>query len=89
MRLSFRASRAGFRGVEYLFPYEWERNQLAEQLGKHGLEQLLHNLPGGDWAGGERGIACLPGREQEFQEGAAKGFDELLLPKPKELTKLV
>jgi len=76
--------------VEYLFPYEWERNQLAEQLGKHGLEQLLHNLPGGDWAGGgERGIACLPGREQEFQEAAAKGFDELLLPKPKELTKLV
>ena len=64
-----RASRAGFRGVECLFPYEWEKEQLAEQLGKHGLEQVLHNLPAGDWAGGERGIACLPGRELEFQEG--------------------
>jgi len=64
-----RASRAGFKGVECLFPYEWEKEQLVEQLGKHGLEQVLHNLPAGDWAGGERGIACLPGREQEFQEG--------------------
>ena len=64
-----RASRAGFKGVEYLFPYEWNKEQLAEELDKYSLEQVLYNLPAGDWAGGERGIACLPGREQEFQEG--------------------
>jgi len=38
-----RASRAGFKGVEYLFPYGWSKEQLAEELGKHGLEQVLHN----------------------------------------------
>ncbi len=64
-----RASKAGFKGVEYLFPYDWEKKELAEKLEKHGLEQVLHNLPAGDWAGGERGIACLPGRVGEFQEG--------------------
>ncbi len=70
-----RASRAGFRGVEYLFPYEWEKNQLAERLDKHGLEQVMHNLPAGDWAAGERGIACVPGREQEFQEGVGLAIE--------------
>ena len=64
-----RASRAGFKGVEYLFPYEWEKEELADELEKHGLEQVLHNLPAGDWAAGERGIACLPERVGEFQEG--------------------
>lgn len=38
-----RASRAGFKGVEYLFPYGWSKEQLAQELGKHGLEQVLHN----------------------------------------------
>ena len=64
-----RASRAGFKGVEYLFPYEWEKEELVEELNKHGLEQVLYDLPIGDWASGEFGIACLPGREKEFQEG--------------------
>ena len=64
-----RASRAGFKGIEFLLPYEWEAAELVERLDKHGLEQVLFNLPAGDWAGGERGIACLPGREGEFQEG--------------------
>ena len=63
-----RASRVGFKAVEYMFPYEWRKEQLAEQLDKYGLEQVLHNLPPGNWSGGERGIACLPGREGEFQE---------------------
>ena len=63
------ASRAGFKGVEYLFPYEWGKEQLAEELAKHGLEQVLHNLPVGDWLAGERGIACLPERVGEFQDG--------------------
>jgi hydroxypyruvate isomerase len=63
------AAKAGFKGVEYLFPYAWEKQELAEQLQKFGLTQALHNLPAGDWAAGERGIACIPGREGEFQDG--------------------
>jgi hydroxypyruvate isomerase len=70
-----RASRAGFEGVEYLFPYEWPREHLAEQLERHSLKQVLHNLPAGDWGGGERGIACLPGREQEFQDGVGLAIE--------------
>ncbi len=64
-----RASRAGFEGVEYMFPYEWGKEELAQELNKHGLEQVLFNLPPGNWNAGERGIACLPGREGDFQEG--------------------
>ncbi len=70
-----RASRAGFKGVEYLFPYAWEKEELAEKLEKYGLEQVLHNLPTGNWAAGERGIACLPGREGEFQEGVGLAIE--------------
>jgi len=70
-----RASRAGFKGVEYLFPYEWEKQELAEKLDKHGLEQVLHNLPAGNWAAGERGIACLPQRVGEFQDGVGLAIE--------------
>ncbi len=63
------AEKAGFRGVEYLFPYAFPKEALAEQLAKHSLTQVLHNLPPGDWGKGERGIACLPGREGEFRDG--------------------
>jgi hydroxypyruvate isomerase len=69
-----RARSAGFRGVEYLFPYEWPAEQLAEQLQSNGLEQVLFNLPPGDWAAGERGIACLPDRIEEFRAGVEKGI---------------
>jgi len=69
------AAKHGFKAVEYLFPYEWPVEQLAEALAKNNLEQALHNLPAGDWGGGERGIACLPGREGEFQDGVAKGIE--------------
>jgi hydroxypyruvate isomerase len=68
------ARRAGFLGVEYLFPYAHEPAQLVEQLERHGLTQVLHNLPAGDWAAGERGIACLPGRTGEFQDGVGKAL---------------
>jgi hydroxypyruvate isomerase len=64
-----KAAKAGFKGVEYLFPYAWKKEQLVEKLSAFGLTQVLHNLPAGDWNKGERGIACLPGRETEFQEG--------------------
>ena len=69
------AARFGFKGVEYLFPYNWNKEGLAEKLEKHGLEQVLHNLPAGDWAAGERGIACLPGREGEFQDGVGLAIE--------------
>jgi hydroxypyruvate isomerase len=63
------AARDGFPAVEYLFPYEYPAATLAAQLKEHGLRQVLFNSPPGDWKAGERGIAALPGREQEFRDG--------------------
>jgi len=70
-----RASKAGFKAVEYMFPYEWSKEQLAGLLESNNLEQVLFNLPAGNWAGGERGIACIPGREGEFQDGVGKSIE--------------
>jgi len=70
-----KAAKAGFKGVEYLFPYAWEKEQLADKLRAFGLAQVLHNLPAGDWGKGERGIACIPGRESEFQEGVGRAIE--------------
>jgi hydroxypyruvate isomerase len=61
-----RAARAGFKGVEILFPYEHPPEALAEQAAAHGLEVALINLPTGDRDNGERGLASLPGREADF-----------------------
>src|SRR5437660_5605794 len=69
------AADAGFGAVEYLFPYPYPKEQLAENLARNGLVQVLHNLPAGDWAKGERGIACLPDRVGEFQDGVGKAID--------------
>ena len=69
------AAQSGFTGVEYLFPYAYQREQLAERLQRNRLVQVLHNLPAGDWAAGERGIACHPDRVGEFQEGVGKAID--------------
>ena len=63
------AREAGFRGVEYLFPYPHRVQDLADRLHENGLTQVLHNLPSGNWGKGERGIACLPDRVGEFREG--------------------
>jgi hydroxypyruvate isomerase len=63
------AALAGFRGVEYLFPYDLPVEAIEEQLQRHDLENVLFNLPPGDWARGERGTTCLPGREDEFRAG--------------------
>ncbi|MCU0884264.1 MAG: hydroxypyruvate isomerase [Beijerinckiaceae bacterium] len=68
------AAKAGFTGVEYLFPYDFAVEELVQRLKAHGLTQVLHNLPAGDWAGGERGIAILPGREDEFRAGVDKAI---------------
>jgi hydroxypyruvate isomerase len=70
-----KAAKSGFKGVEYLFPYAWKKEQLVEKLGAFGLTQTLHNLPAGDWNKGERGVACLPGRENEFKEGVGKAIE--------------
>ncbi|GGF51123.1 hydroxypyruvate isomerase [Azorhizobium oxalatiphilum] len=70
-----KAADAGFTGVEYLFPYAYPKEELAERLQKHGLTQALHNLPAGDWAKGERGIAVLPDRVGEFQDSVGKGIE--------------
>ena len=74
------AANAGFRGVEFLFPYAFNADQIADQLNRHQLELVLHNLPAGNWDAGERGIACHPGRSGEFQEGvgAAIGYAKVL-----------
>jgi hydroxypyruvate isomerase len=69
------AAKAGFKAVEYMSPYEYGKDQLAEQLNKHRLVQVLHNLPAGDWAKGERGIACHPDRVGEFQDGVGKAIE--------------
>ncbi|MGB8840505.1 MAG: 2-oxo-tetronate isomerase [Aliidongia sp.] len=60
------AADAGFKAVEYLFPYDFPADEIARHLTRFGLEPVLFNLPPGDWAKGERGIAALPGREAEF-----------------------
>lgn len=69
------AASAGFRGVEYLFPYDYPANDIKKQLDAHNLTQVLHNLPAGDWAGGERGIACHPDRVEEFQAGVKQAIE--------------
>ncbi len=69
------AKRAGFKGVEYMFPYGWGKEELKERLSRHGLVQVLHNLPAGNWQAGERGIACLPDREGEFQDGVGTAIE--------------
>jgi hydroxypyruvate isomerase len=69
------AAAAGFAGVEFLFPYAWPKEQLAEQLARHRLVQVLHNMPPGDWAAGERGIACHPDRIGEFQDSVGKTIE--------------
>jgi hydroxypyruvate isomerase len=64
-----RAAEAGFTAVEFMSPYVYEASQLASRLERYGLTQALFNLPAGRWEAGERGIAVLPNRVGEFQEG--------------------
>jgi hydroxypyruvate isomerase len=69
------AARAGFQSVEYLFPYAYPKEQLVDRLRENGLTQVLHNLPAGDWASGERGIGCDPNRVGEFQDGVGRAIE--------------
>jgi hydroxypyruvate isomerase len=68
------ARRAGFRYVEYQFPYAGAAADIAAAVRDAGVDVVLHNLPAGDAAKGERGIACLPGREAEFRDGVERAI---------------
>ena len=63
------AAKAGFEAVEYIGPYDHEPEVVLDRLKRNGLTQALFNLPPGDWAAGERGIAVLPDRIDEFRKG--------------------
>ena len=69
------AAADGFEAVEFLFPYAFAKVDLAARLKAHGLQQVLFNAPPGDWDGGERGLASLPGREAEFRAGLLIALD--------------
>jgi hydroxypyruvate isomerase len=68
------AARAGFRGVEFLFPYAFHADQISDKLNNYQLDLVLHNLPAGKWEAGERGIACHPDRVGEFQDGVGEAI---------------
>ena len=69
------ASNAGFKAVEFLFPYAYPATQIKSLLEKHHLKLVLHNLPAGNWEAGDRGIACHPKRINEFREGVARAIE--------------
>ena len=69
------AAKGGFRAVEYLWPYAYPAKELKARLDANGLKQALFNAAPGNWDKGERGIACLAGREDEFRAGVAKGIE--------------
>ncbi|HAP28145.1 MAG TPA: hydroxypyruvate isomerase [Achromobacter sp.] len=69
------AAADGFHGVEFLFPYDFTAAEIRSRLDAHGLTQALFNAPPGDWSAGERGIASLPGREDEFKRGLDRALE--------------
>jgi hydroxypyruvate isomerase len=69
------AAKAGFAAVEFLFPYDDPPAEVARWLQEAGLKNALFNMPPGDWAAGERGVASLPGREEEFRAGVARAIE--------------
>ena len=69
------ARRCGFKGVEYLFPYDFPVDAIGEQLEVNGLQQVLFDFPAGDWATGDRGIAVQPDRVGEFQDGVGLAIE--------------
>jgi hydroxypyruvate isomerase len=69
------AAKAGFKAVEFLFPYAYPVAELQRRLKDNGLTLVLHNLPAGDWDAGDRGLACDPKRVDEFRAGVARGIE--------------
>lgn len=73
------AAAAGFDGVEWMFSYEVPAEQVRDRLDRNGLTSVLINMPAGDWSAGERGLAGLPGRREEFEAGMALARDYALV----------
>lgn len=72
----FAAARAaGFRYVEYMFPYPYSPQELQAKLRENDLQQVLYNLPAGNWEAGDRGIAADPDRREEFSAGVKKALE--------------
>lgn len=69
------AAKAGFKGVEFLFPYAFDKAQIAEKLAKNKLEMVLFNMPPGNWDAGDRGMATDPARVADFQDGVGKALE--------------
>ena len=83
------AAKAGFKHVEFLFPYAFPAADIKARLEDNGLSLVLHNLPAGDWDAGERGIACHPDRVEEFRTGVAKAIEYAKVLGVKQLNCLV
>ena len=69
------AARSGFKAVEFLFPYDFPAQEITQRLQDHQLQLVLHNMPPGDWAAGDRGLAALPHRVDEFRASVATALD--------------
>ncbi|RNC29627.1 MAG: Hydroxypyruvate isomerase [Candidatus Dichloromethanomonas elyunquensis] len=69
------AAQAGFKNVEFMFPYDYDQNEIKKQLEQNGLKLVLFNLPAGNWAEGDRGIAADPARKDEFRSGVEKAIE--------------
>ena len=70
-----KAATSGFQAMEFLFPYAYSVNDIRQQLDQNNLSLVLHNLPAGDWDAGDRGIACLPDRVEEFLASVTKAIE--------------
>lgn len=68
------AAQAGFTAAEFLFPYAFRPDEIAQRLQAHGLTLALFNLPPGDWDAGERGMACRPDRAADFRQSVLKAL---------------
>lgn len=84
-----RAAAAGFQAVEFLFPYDEDVSAIAEALQRNNLQLVLFNLPAGDFAGGDRGIANRPREMQQFRDGVAQALEIAKVLKPANLNCLV
>lgn len=62
------AAADGFHAIEFLFPYQFQIEEIKSRLNDFGLSQIMFNCPPGNWSSGERGLASIPGREEEFKE---------------------
>lgn len=72
------AAKAGFKGAEFKDPFSCSKADVVRAVKDSGLEPVLFNMPAGDWDGGERGIGCLPGREQDVRDGVALAIEYAL-----------